>query len=46
MVGDHRGDQPDIVDVLAGAGAEPALPLRIREILIGQVVSGTRSFEA
>ena len=38
LVRDHRGDQADIVEVLAGADADLALPLRVGELLIGDLV--------
>ncbi|MCY1303884.1 hypothetical protein D9M70_536120 [compost metagenome] len=40
MVGDHRGEQADVVGVLAVAGADLALPLRIGKFFIGDVVLG------
>jgi hypothetical protein len=38
VVGDHRGDQADIVGVLAVTGADLALPLRVGKLLIGDLV--------
>ena len=32
LVGDHRSDERDIVDMLAGAGADSAAELRVREV--------------
>ena len=36
----HRGNQADGVNVLAGTGADFALPFRISELLIGDLVGG------
>jgi hypothetical protein len=38
VVGEVGGEQRVVVDVLAGADADPAAPLRIGEVLVGQLV--------
>jgi len=35
---DHRGDQRDVVDVLAGADTDLAAPFRIGEFFVGDRV--------
>src|SRR3546814_12697437 len=38
VVGNHRREQAGVVRVLAGADADPALPLRVGQVLVGEGV--------